>query len=244
MEVSLKDGFENLLKKLNETDTNTVPAGNEELEQSGFYFPKGTISLLLARPDNGKAFWGMKSALKNAQNGVKTLFISFELSTNDVLFRLNNQHHENMLISSMNISSIDHLVNTIRLLHDNHPFEIVYIDNLNLIGYDETLNEPKTKSEFQIVTLKLKELANELNASIAVSANLDSKLEERFDKRPLMSDIKDTNIDDIPFSQIIALYRDEIYNLDTEFPKTLEQIILKNRHGILQTVLTPWSIRL
>lgn len=103
---------------------------------------------------------------------------------------------------------------------------LILIDSLQLISSNKKCN---TREEDSEVSSALKELAQELNIPIIVTYQLSRALEEREDKRPILSDIKD---DIIKNSDVVMfLHRDDYYNPYSEKKNIAELIIAKNSYG-------------
>ena len=74
-------------------------------------------------------------------------------------------------------------------------------------------------------------LANELEIGIVVYSQLNRSCELRDDKRPLLSDLRQSGNIEEDADMVVALYRDDYYNKDTKYPGVLEYLIRKNRNG-------------
>lgn len=86
----------------------------------------------------------------------------------------------------------------------------------------------------------LKSLARELDIPVVVLAQVKREVESRSDKRPLMGDLSDASIMEKEADQIIMLYRDEVYNPDTDLKGVIELIYEKNRHGPTGKICASW----
>ncbi|HEY9640320.1 MAG TPA: replicative DNA helicase [Coleofasciculaceae cyanobacterium] len=108
----------------------------------------------------------------------------------------------------------------------------VFIDHLHLLNYGK-----RTEVEaLSHITKQIKNLARELKIPIFVLAQLNRGVEERADKRPLMSDIRGCGTAEQDADMIAGLYRDEYYNKNTVDRGIIEFIILKQRGGPTPTV--------
>jgi replicative DNA helicase len=86
----------------------------------------------------------------------------------------------------------------------------------------------------------LKLLAKELQVPVVACAQLSRGTEGRNDKRPMLSDLRDSGSIEQDADVVMFLYRDEYYKDDPENQNIAEVIIAKNRHGALATVKMSW----
>lgn len=106
---------------------------------------------------------------------------------------------------------------------------LVIIDYLGLIS-----STMRTENKVQIVseiTRQLKIMAKELQVPVLVLSQLSRGPESRTDKRPMLSDLRDSGAIEQDADIVLFLYRDAYYHKDTDKPNVAECIIAKNRHG-------------
>ena len=121
---------------------------------------------------------------------------------------------------------------------------LVVIDYLQLMqsaggkgsGYS---NENRTQVVSDISRM-LKIMAKELNVPVLCLSQLSRANESRSDKRPMLSDLRESGAIEQDADIVLALYRDDYYNKETETPNVAECIILKNRRGETGTVELAW----
>jgi replicative DNA helicase len=86
----------------------------------------------------------------------------------------------------------------------------------------------------------LKIMAKELNVPVVCLAQLSRANEARTNKRPMLSDLRESGAIEQDADIVLGLYRDDYYNAETETPNVAECIILKNRRGETGTVELKW----
>lgn len=125
---------------------------------------------------------------------------------------------------------------TARRLHAEHPngLGLILIDYLQLMGGEET-TEGRVQ-ELSKITRSLKGLARELNVPVIALSQLSRSVESRQNKRPLMSDLRESGSIEQDADLVILLYRDEYYNPDTPDRGICELLIAKHRNGPVGTV--------
>ena len=94
--------------------------------------------------------------------------------------------------------------------------------------------------ELGAISRGLKALAKELAIPIVALAQLNRGIEGRTDKRPVMSDLRDSGEIEQDADIVMFLYRDDYYNSDSEKRNIAECIVAKNRHGETGTLELMW----
>ncbi|MFQ2234921.1 replicative DNA helicase [Aeromonas dhakensis] len=110
-----------------------------------------------------------------------------------------------------------------------HKVKAIWIDYLQRMSSRKKFFN-KTEM-LNYVTMRLKSLAKELGIPVIALAQVNRGVEQREDKRPLISDIKDCGNIEQEADEVYILYRDEYYNEDTEFKNMVELLKRKARHG-------------
>lgn len=135
-----------------------------------------------------------------------------------------------MQINDTSRPSIANIRESIRKIqHQYGSVDAVLVDYLQIMK----TTKPFAREDLKIAyfTGELKAMAKEFNCVIVLLSQLNRELEKRPNKRPMMSDLRESGAIEQDADQIIFLYRDEVYNKDTQFRGIAEAIIGKNRHG-------------
>lgn len=150
-------------------------------------------------------------------------------------------------LSKTNIQIFDNAGQTIpemraktrKLVHEHDKKPIIIIDYLTLIRPQEFYGG---NAHLQVTEISkdLKGLAKEFNCPVVCLAQLSRAVESRQDKRPMMSDIRESGSVEQDADVIMFLYRDSYYNKASD-DDTLEMIIAKNRNGPIGTVVTRYN---
>ncbi|MBD5141059.1 MAG: replicative DNA helicase [Ruminococcus sp.] len=111
---------------------------------------------------------------------------------------------------------------------------LVIIDYLQLMSSGRRIDNRVT--EISEITRQLKLMAKELNVPVITLSQLSRAVESRTDKRPMLSDLRESGSIEQDADIVMFLYRDAYYNKDTQDPSLAECIVAKNRHGETGTV--------
>ena len=230
---------------------------------------KSDLLLIAARPAMGKSAFSLNIAVNVAKAYQKTVAIfNLEMSREQLAMRLlanqgmvdsqkmatgklSEEEWNKLCMASSALSQTD-----IRI-DDNPSITVAEIsakcrrlDNLGLVvidylqlmngsGYGSGRNDNRVTVVGEI-SRSLKIMAKELNVPVICLSQLSRAVESRTDKRPIMSDLRESGAIEQDADLIMFLYRDEYYHPNTEEKGTSECIIAKNRHGETGTVKLQW----
>lgn len=133
--------------------------------------------------------------------------------------------------------SVSEVVRVARKWRSTHGIEALYLD------YLQRIRAPGDTRTDQVgyVAQALKTLARELEIPVIALAQVNREVEKRHDKRPGMADLRNSGEIEQEADLIAFLYRDDVYNPESNDAGTAEIIIEKNRHGYTGTVRVGWA---
>jgi replicative DNA helicase len=126
-----------------------------------------------------------------------------------------------------------------RLASQGKPLSLVVVDYLQLMMSQSNRAENR-QQEIAEISRGLKVLARDLDVPVLAIAQLSRAVEQRHDKRPLLSDLRDSGAIEQDADLVMFLYRDEYYNPDTDDKGIAEIIIGKHRNGPTGKVQLAW----
>ncbi len=116
-----------------------------------------------------------------------------------------------------------------RRLHLEYKLDLIVVDYLQLMGGDMRTNN--RVQEVSDISRNMKILARELNVPVLAAAQLSRAVEQRSDKRPVLSDLRESGSLEQDADIVMFIYRPEVYEEDSQFKNLAEIIIAKHRNG-------------
>ncbi len=121
-----------------------------------------------------------------------------------------------------------------RRLHAEVGVDLIVVDYLQLMRGD--FRSENRVQEISSISRALKALARELNVPVLALSQLSRSVESRTDKRPILSDLRESGAIEQDADVVMFIYRDEMYNENTEWPNIADIMVAKHRNGPTGTV--------
>lgn len=146
----------------------------------------------------------------------------------------------NLIIDDTPSISISELRSKCRKYKMEHGLDLIIIDYLQLMSGSVGGRSESRQQEISEISRSLKALARELNVPVIALSQLSRAVEQRPDKRPMLSDLRESGAIEQDADVVMFIYRDEYYNKDSEYKKQAEIIVAKQRNGPVGTVHLAW----
>ncbi|WP_204170456.1 DnaB helicase C-terminal domain-containing protein [Mammaliicoccus sciuri] len=238
-----------------------ITTGFESMDRKIYGFEKGQLNVIAARPSLGKTALALNMMWQMAIKGYTTSFFSLETTGDLVVQRLaaaisKVELTEIKRSNNLGIEKTDKIMNALDLIkksglnifdesnltpqrvreqamkQTDKP-QIIFIDYLQLMKSDIPTNDRRV--EVETISRDLKNIANETGSVIVLLSQLNRGVESRNDKRPMMSDLKESGGIEADANMIMMLYREDYYDreaVDVLSGKSeVEVNIAKNKDG-------------
>ena len=245
-----------------------LSTGLRDLDKKINGLNRSDLLLIAARPAMGKTAFGLNIALNVAKKYGKTVAVfNLEMSREQLAMRmlaiesfvdgqkmltgkLTEEEWIKLCMASTSLSQTDLRIDdnpsiTVAEINakcrrlDNLGLVVIdYLQLMNSSGYGKG-NENRQQAVSDI-SRSLKIMAKELNVPVICLSQLSRGPESRTDKRPMLSDLRESGAIEQDADEVLFLYRDEYYNENSEDKGIAECIVAKNRHGEVGTVKMQW----
>jgi replicative DNA helicase len=236
-----------------------IPTGLADLDKLLGGLQRSDVIILAGRPGMGKTSLALSIALQAARRYQKRVAVfSLEMSDEQLVQRLVSAEtgidsqrlrlgdikdnewptfiQATKLLSNTSIFiddtaaiSVMQLRAKARRLHAEFGLDLLVVDYLQLMQGDS--HSENRQQEISYISRSIKALARELNIPILALSQLSRQVESRHDKRPMLSDLRESGSIEQDADVVMFVYRDDVYNPDTEFPNIAEIIVSKHRSG-------------
>lgn len=252
--------IDELYNRDNQNDITGVPTGFVDLDRMTSGLQPGDLIIVAGRPSMGKTAFSVNIGETVAvESGLPVAIFSMEMGGTQLAMRmlgsvgrldqhrlktgrLNDEDWPRLThaIQKMNdaqifidetpaLNSIELRARSRRLSRTCGKLGLIIVDYLQLMSANSPGENRAT--EISEISRNLKGLAKELNCPVIALSQLNRSLEQRPDKRPVMSDLRESGAIEQDADLILFIYRDEVYNPDSPDKGTAEIIISKQRNG-------------
>lgn len=247
-----------------------IASGYEDLDRLTSGFQPGELTILAARPSMGKTALSLNLATHASLNMKKTVaYFSVEMVKEQLMMRILGSQAQvnlsNLSVGHLNdgdwaklieaaakvsdtslyidetsgISPFEILSKARRLKAGKSGLDIIYVDYLQLM--DLKYKVESREREVSEISKTLKAVAKELQVPVVALAQLNRGVEGRSDRRPLLSDLRESGSIEQDADVIMMLYREEYYDRENPEVKGLAEVIVsKNRNGPTGAVKLRW----
>lgn len=244
-----------------------VSSGFTELDKLTAGFQSSDLVIIAGRPSMGKTAFALNIAQHAAvQNGVPAAIFSLEMSMEQLALRmlcseamvdahkvrtgfLGKEDWPRLINAAGNLSqapifiddtpalSVLEMRAKARRLKSDQDIGLVIVDYLQLM--QGRAGTERREQEISEISRSLKAMAKELDVPVLALSQLNRKVEDRPNKRPQMSDLRESGAIEQDADVIAFIYRDEVYNRDEDNPRRgkAEIIVAKQRNGPTGTIL-------
>ncbi|MEN3015420.1 MAG: replicative DNA helicase [bacterium] len=242
-----------------------ITTGFEELDRMTSGLQRGDLVIIAARPSMGKTAFALNLSYNIAvKTKQPVIFFSIEMSKEQIAQRLLSLESSVPLSKirncSLTLQDMDRIAEAISILSeqpiyiDDSPvintidirikarklkvekkqLGAIFIDYLQLIKAEEKVES--RVQELSQISRSLKSLAKELNVPVIALSQLSREVEKRADRRPLLSDLRESGAIEQEADLVMFLYREEYYSKETKNSNITELIIAKQRNGPTGTI--------
>ncbi len=248
-----------------------IPTGFRELDEKTSGLQRSDLVIVAARPAMGKTAFALNIAQQSAvKAGSSVIIFSLEMAKEQLGQRLlamqarvemqklkqgdldrtdwerismaaDDLNGTKIVIDDTPGISLMEMRNKCRRLKAEQGLDLVVIDYLQLMKFDGKADS--RQQEISSISRNLKLLAREMDCPVIVLSQLSRAPEQRPDKRPILSDLRESGSIEQDADIVIFLYRDDYYNPETETPGVCEINIAKHRSGPTGKIELTWVSR-
>ena len=248
-----------------------LPTGFKQLDEKTSGLQPSDLIIVAARPGMGKTAFALNIAQQSAvKAGASVLIFSLEMSQEQlgqrliamqarveseklkkgtldlkdwdrINFALNELNNTKIVIDDTPGISIMEMRNKCRRLKAEQGLDLIVVDYLQLMTFDGRADS--RQQEISALSRHLKLLAREMNCPVIVLSQLSRAPELRQDKRPMLSDLRESGSIEQDADIVMFLYRDDYYNENTEKTGVCEINIAKHRSGPTDRIDLTWVAR-
>lgn len=264
------DDVYELLRKRAESpeDVTGIPTGYRDLDTLLAGLQNSDLIILAARPSMGKTAFALNlTAHATLRHGSTAAFFSLEMSKEQIAQRMMTSEarisgsrmrtgklrqddwtpllgaverleQAELFIDDTPAMTVGAVRAKCRRLKTTRGLDLILVDYLQLMRSDD--KEQSREQEISSISRGLKALAKELSVPVVALSQLNRGVEQRADKRPMMSDLRESGAIEQDADVIAFLYRDEVYNKTPDNQGLAEVLVRKQRNGAIGEVHLAW----
>lgn len=267
----IMNAFTEIEKRYNNRQENKLfglDTGFSELNRMTGGLQKSDLIILGARPSMGKTAFALNILANIARKNIPVAIFSLEMSSEQLTNRLFSLYglinSNNIRLGKLDTNELERLAVTSSIL-TGKPLYIDDTANLNISQLRTKARKLKREKNIKLLVIDylqlmqgsskadsrqqeiseisrgLKLLARELDITILALSQLSRAVEMRQDKRPMLSDIRESGAIEQDADIVMFLYRDEYYNANTNDKGLTELIVAKHRNGTIGTIKLKFS---
>lgn len=260
----MSGALELMMKRCEQEDVVTgLATGIDALDEATSGLQPGTLIIVAARPSMGKTAFALQLAVRTAVRKKRVAVFEMEMTGVQLSERAVSQisnvtyghikspknmleedwpkitrafgtlENASLIVDESSTQTIDTLEARIRQMHMEAELGLVVVDHLGLVVLP---GKGRPDQETGEITRRLKALAKDLQIPILCLVQLNRKVEERADKRPVMSDLRESGRIEEDADLVMMIYRDDYYNAKSPHKGYAELLLRKNREGEMKMV--------
>lgn len=248
-----------------------IPTGFHDLDEKTSGLQRSDLIIVAARPGMGKTAFALNIAQQSAvKHGTSAIIFSLEMSKEQLGQRLlamqarvemqklkqgdldrkdwdrvslgvDELNNSKIVIDDTPGISLMEMRNKCRRLKAEQGLDLIVVDYLQLMTFEGKTDN--RQQEISALSRNMKLLAREMNCPVILLSQLSRAPELRQDKRPMLSDLRESGSIEQDADIVIFLYRDDYYNENTEKPGVCEVNIAKHRSGPTDKIELTWVSR-
>ena len=253
----------------NSSEITGVPTGFVDLDKMTAGLQPQELVILAARPSMGKTAFSLNIAANAALRGNKKVaYFSLEMSKESLMFRIlaseskidmsklrvgkiQDSAWSDLISTAAKVAEADFYIDDTsgispfeilakcRRLKNQHGLDLIMVDYLQLMSLKQRVES--REREVSEISKTLKKIAKELNVCVVALAQLNRSVESRNDRRPMVSDLRESGSIEQDADVIMMIYREDYYEKENAENKGVAEIIVgKQRNGPVGTAKLAW----
>lgn len=228
-------------------------------------FCPGRLYVIAGRPGSGKSVFALNALRAALDAGRRALLFTLEMPASEAIHRLlsaevplplgdlqsarlspddwtalidtySRLRFQPLWIDDSSQLNIADLLARARRIHRTAPLDLIVVDYIGLVDGERNGNQSNRVQEIGSITRALKQLAKELSVPVLALSQLNRTLEQRGDKRPILSDLRESGSVEQDADVVMFVYRDELHDSESQDKGCAELLVRKNRSGKLGTI--------